>query len=521
MNASTAVAGAASPGAEAGWLAATQPLDLYAGVVGAVMLIVAAAQWLASYHTDRRALRLFAVRYALAGFGWTFGHPAAHGGPGDVPFTPVVVAVVLLALTVWALDEYLGQGSRRRLAWTWAVALLAIAGLWLYRRVVPDDARGVYVVMAFAMGWCALNAWWAARRENNRAQLVVALAFASYPALVVAVLVVLGVEGRRPDFELGYLAAWPALIAGVTILVVSLIRAGQRLESELALRLRAERELRETNATLEQRVAERTGELRMIVDGLEAFTRNVSHDLRGPLAGLAGIARLADDALARGDDDAARRLLAPIAPQADRLLTMVQDLLTLSRVTGSDCDRRSQPLRPLVDDALAQLRLAPDSAAQLERVRVEVDALPEAAVDAGMLRQVFVNLVGNALRFATRSDRTPEVRIGTRPHDDGVAIFVADNGVGFRPERADELFKPFGRLHGNDLSGSGVGLSIVRRAVERHGGRVWAETRPGAGATFWFTLGRAGRAPRRVADAAAYPPGASACASRVAPGPKA
>jgi signal transduction histidine kinase len=225
-----------------------------------------------------------------------------------------------------------------------------------------------------------------------------------------------------------------------------------------------------------------------MVEGLQGFTRNVSHDLRGPLAGLSGVARLAEEALDTGDTDRARQLLEAIAPQTDRLQALVEGLLGLSRVSESELVRVSQPLSPLVHDALAQLALSPESAGDLARVKVDVDELPAAAVDAPMLRQVFVNLLGNAVRFSAAAAAGSRVHVGARRVGDRTDFFVADSGAGFPPEAMPRLFQPFALLHGGGLSRNGIGLSIVRRVIERHGGRVWAETRPGVGATFWFSL---------------------------------
>lgn len=465
------------------------PYTVYAVVVGVAMLVIASAQWLASYGTDRRALRLFSLRYALAGLGWFFAHPAAQ--PQRVPFVSALVAIVLLTLTIWALDEYIGHASRRRLAWTWAFAAAAAGGLWLYLKAAPDSAMPVYAVMAAAMCWCAWLSWHASHREPGVGHLYIAVAFATYPATLLASLIVSPLIGLRLEF--GYLAALPALVLGITILVVSLLRARKRVADELALRQQAEAALRDLNASLEQRVQARTAELQLIVDGLEAFTRNVSHDLRGPLAGLSGLARFSIKALDEGDPRRAGVLVNAMADEAGRLQAMVGDLLTLSKVGGGELHLHPQPLRGVVDAAVRQLELTPEGAESLHRVALEIDELPTSLADPELLGQVFVNLIGNAARFSASSHHGSThgtVRVGAEARGGETAIYVADDGPGFEPSRADDLFKPFRRLHDARLSHNGVGLSIVKRIVERHGGRVWAETRPGCGATFWFTLGK-------------------------------
>ena len=135
--------------------------------------------------------------------------------------------------------------------------------------------------------------------------------------------------------------------------------------------------------------------------------------------------------------------------------------------------------------------MTPEGARDLGRVQLQIEPLPSGMADAELLSQVFVNLIGNAARFAaSRLNGRGTVRVGAKAQGDETVIYVADDGPGFEPARATDLFKPFRRLHNATLSHNGIGLSIVRRIVERHGGRVGAESQPGAGATFWFTLGQ-------------------------------
>lgn len=203
--------------------------------------------------------------------------------------------------------------------------------------------------------------------------LYIALAFMTYPLLLIASVL----SPYQHSIEFGYLMALPAEVLGITIVVVSLIRARQRTEAELALRLQAEQATRELNATLEQRVEARTAELKVMLEGLESFTRNVSHDLRGPLAGMAGLARFAVQSLADGDTARARDMMAALAPQADRLHTMVRDLLTLARVNDSACQLRTQPLRGVVDDAIHELEMTPEGARDLGKVELQIEPLSE------------------------------------------------------------------------------------------------------------------------------------------------
>jgi signal transduction histidine kinase len=222
-----------------------------------------------------------------------------------------------------------------------------------------------------------------------------------------------------------------------------------------------------------------------MVAGLESFNRSVSHDLRGPLGGVATLTRLAIDAVARGDTARALPMLDAVAGQADSLGKLVTDLLTLARVGDATLAVRPVDLGQCMQEATEQLRLAGQAVGAVEAVKA--DALGSVHADAGLLRQVFVNLIGNALKFS-RGAAQPQVRVEMTREPDRVVVAVRDNGAGFAPERAGELFEPFRRLHGAAFEGTGLGLTIVRRIVERHGGSVWAEGRPGQGASFYVSL---------------------------------
>lgn len=473
-----------------GFMGYMDPLTLFAGMAGTTFLVIAGAQLVASFYTDKLALRLFALRYVLAALGWFFVHPQAQVMPGKLPVSSMLVGAGLLLLTLVALDVYLHLFRWARLAKQLGIFALTCVGLWLHNRQSPLDPWGIYGVLSVGMTACAWIAWRAAAHERNAGHRIIAAAFLAYPLVVL-----MSTAGSLlPDLELAYLVALPSGVVGVAVLVASLIRFGRRLEAALRHREEADRALRELNATLEARVVARTQELGQIVQGLEAFVRNVSHDLRGPLAGVAGVARLAEDALSRGDTASAQRMIAPLGPQADRLASLVQDLLNLSRVTEVDIDRQTQPMQPLVDAALAQLALAPETSALLGEGKIDLQPLPAASVDASLMQQLFVNLIGNAVRFARQASARPTVRIGSEHHDGRTTFYVADNGPGFPAGKASDLFKPFALLHGQGLSINGIGLSIVQRVIERHQGRVWAESVSPSGAVFRFELGPEGAA---------------------------
>jgi len=243
-------------------------------------------------------------------------------------------------------------------------------------------------------------------------------------------------------------------------------------------------ELRVANDTLEQRVKQRTAELHEIIDGLESFNRSVSHDLRGPLGGIAGAARMARDFMAENNTEKADRFLEMIVTQADVTARMVEALLQLARSSDVSLQAGRVDMDGLVREVIQALHQA-DPAAPVPTV---LGHLPEVDADPALARQVVVNLIGHALKFARESPQ-PQIEVGMTGTAEKPVFFVRDNGVGFDAEKAHRLFKPFHRMHGTRFAGSGVGLSIVKRIIDRHGGRVWAESAPGRGATFYFAFG--------------------------------
>lgn len=246
-------------------------------------------------------------------------------------------------------------------------------------------------------------------------------------------------------------------------------------------------EQQQLNLTLEQRVRERTAALESANRELEAFAYSVSHDLRAPLRAIDGFARLLMEEERERLTPDGQHLLDHIVQAGSKLDRLIADILQYSRAGKLPLERRTVDLGRLARDVADELH------PQYPAARLDIVDLPEVEGDPTMLRQVLQNLIGNALKFSARKSEAC-VEIGRRREGGEEIYFVRDNGAGFDMRYAGKLFEMFQRLHSeSEFAGTGVGLAIVKRLVERHGGRVWAEALPGAGATFSFTLGSSSR----------------------------
>jgi signal transduction histidine kinase len=249
--------------------------------------------------------------------------------------------------------------------------------------------------------------------------------------------------------------------------------------------------LRRENAALLERLSLRTveleaanRELRVANRELEAFGDSVSHDLRSPLRTIDGLLHVVQEDFGTALPAEALRHIESISAQASRMGELIEDLLRLSRLGREPLQKRSVDVRGLVQEVVGELHAA-EAARHLD---IRIGELPAVQADPSLLRQVWVNLVANALKFTRRRD-CAVIEIGGAQQAERKLYSIRDNGAGFDPRRAERLFGIFQRLHAaKDFEGTGVGLSIARRIIERHGGSIWAEGEPDRGAAFHFTL---------------------------------
>lgn len=247
---------------------------------------------------------------------------------------------------------------------------------------------------------------------------------------------------------------------------------------------RAEDELRQLNAELERRVAARTAELEAANSELEAFSYSVSHDLRAPVRAVSGFSKLLWEDHADQLNEEAKRKLGFIQSESLRMGVLIDDLLAFSRLGRQAIRRSDLDMRTLANSTFERLQAHHEG----PKPEFRLGPLPRAIGDRVLLEQVWVNLLSNALKFSARCEN-PAIEVGAISDEKEHVYFVRDNGVGFDPRYRAKLFGVFQRLHDPaEFAGTGVGLALVGRIVNRHGGRVWADGTPNEGATFYFTL---------------------------------
>lgn len=400
---------------------------------------------------------LFVIAYALLkdrGPIGTSGRP--HGPTGIAIISGVAVVAGAGGLTLLATA---GNG---------ALPAIMQGDLDAQAKVFVAAATWIFSILALAVLW---------RRRPHSVLDVWAMVVMCVWIFDIALAAVLN-HGR---YDLGWYAGRVyGLLAASFVLVVLLLENGA-LYARLVDAHAAERRERRL-------VQQKTDELTAVNQELEAFSYSVSHDLRAPLRAVDGYARILEEDHADKLDPQARRLIGVVRAAAGKMGRLIDDLLAFSRLGRQPLKTVPVRLADLVNHVIDELR--PEHAGR--RIDFAVGDLGVAQADPALLKQVLLNLLGNAIKF-TRERNPAVVEVGriAGAHADAPSVYyVKDNGAGFDPRYAHKLFGVFQRLHGSDeFEGTGVGLAIVKRIIARHGGSVWAESKPGEGARFHFTLG--------------------------------
>jgi signal transduction histidine kinase len=243
-------------------------------------------------------------------------------------------------------------------------------------------------------------------------------------------------------------------------------------------------ELKGATASIERRIRERTAQLEAANQELEAFSYSVSHDLRAPLRAIDGYSRILLDEYQPQLDAEGKRVCSVISESAHKMSGLIDDLLTFSRLGRSAINPSKIDMETLANSVFQELTTPQGR----KRINFKVDSAPAVMGDPALLQQVWVNLISNAIKFSSRQKRAM-IRVHGENTENEAVYSVQDNGVGFDMQYAHKLFGVFQRLHSvSEFEGNGVGLALVQRVVNRHGGRVWAEGETGKGATFYFAL---------------------------------
>ena len=263
-----------------------------------------------------------------------------------------------------------------------------------------------------------------------------------------------------------------------------------------------------TKTELGRRLQQATAQVQALTQELESLTYSVSHDLRAPLRHVSGFARILADEYGATLPQEAQTLLTRILQGTQRMGSLLDDLLGLASLGQQDLHLQVAGLDTVVREVVSDLRPQCEGRSVLWKI----GPLPLLECDPALVKQILLSLLANALKF-TRPRTQAVIEVGRTPNSGTPILFVRDNGVGFNMQYAGKLFGVFQRLHrAEDFEGTGVGLATAQRIIKKHGGRIWAESELGKGATFYFTLSAPGQDETLAKENAGdQPPSASSC----------
>lgn len=367
----------------------------------------------------------------------------------------------------------------------------ALAGVTGNEVLFDQDYLGNQVIVAYAPVRFGDENWALIAKQNvdeafslvNRLTFVFSMAISLAALMVVMVTLWAARRISTPIFKLAGVAQSFAngnLKAGIDLENIH----GEELSILADSFSRMATQLVDLISGLEQKVQERTAQLEAANKELESFSYSVSHDLRAPLRAIDGYTRMLVDEYEPTLGDEGKRVCGVIREQTQRMGILIDELLAFSRLGRTQMQNIAIDMAGMARDIFDELTTPPDRA----RIELHLGSIPPAIGDPAMIRQVWVNLIANAIKYSSRRERAV-IEMGSQQDGRETVYFVRDNGAGFDMQYANKLFGVFQRLHSDrEFSGTGVGLAIVQRIIQRHHGRVWAEAKVDQGATFYFTI---------------------------------
>lgn len=256
------------------------------------------------------------------------------------------------------------------------------------------------------------------------------------------------------------------------------------LAFSLALVIAANRRRKIAEAALLESERKRSTELEIANSEMESFCYAVSHDLQAPLRHINSFSSIIEEEHLAALDESGRFFFNRIKGASSKMGLLIKDLLMLSQISREEINSNEFDLGELAEEVFSELKLI----STVNNLQLEVDRNMSAIADRRLMKIALNNLIGNAIKYSSKTD-SPTIHVGKKSDGSETVFFVRDNGIGFDMQYADKLFAPFNRLHSeNEFEGTGIGLATVQRVIHRHGGKIWADSRPGEGATFFFTL---------------------------------